>query len=112
MDDLIDGFDRLMRSPDDFCGPVNLGNPVEFTMLELAEEVIRLTGSRASTRFMPLPQDDPLRRKPDISLARNFLGWEPRVRLVDGLKRTIEYFRELRFAMGKDRSGIVFAVDE
>lgn len=107
VDDLIDGFDRLMRSPDDFCGPVNLGNPVEFTMLDLAEEVIRLTGSKASIRFMPLPEDDPLRRKPDIALAKNFLGWEPKVKLADGLEKTIEYFRELRFAMGKDRLGVM-----
>jgi UDP-glucuronate decarboxylase len=106
VDDLIDGFDRLMRSPDSFCGPVNLGNPAEFTMLELAQEVIRLTGSQASIKFMPLPQDDPLRRKPDITLAKNFLGWEPKVKLADGLEKTIAYFRELRLAMGKDRSGI------
>jgi UDP-glucuronate decarboxylase len=106
VDDLIDGFDRLMRSPDDFCGPVNLGNPVEFTMLELAQEVIRLTGSHAPIRFMPLPSDDPMRRKPDITLAKSFLGWEPKVKLSDGLERTIDYFRELRFTMGKDRSGV------
>jgi UDP-glucuronate decarboxylase len=98
VDDLIDGFDRLMRAPDDFCGPVNLGNPVEFTMLELAETVIRLTGSRSVIKFMPLPSDDPVRRKPDISLARNFLAWEPGIGLEEGLEKTIAYFRMLRFA--------------
>jgi UDP-glucuronate decarboxylase len=112
VDDLIDGFDRLMKSPDDFCGPVNLGNPVEFTMLGLAEEVIRLTGSKSTVKFMPLPGDDPLRRKPDIALARNFLGWEPKVPLAEGLQKTIDYFREFRFAMGRDRSGIVPAPPE
>jgi UDP-glucuronate decarboxylase len=96
VDDLIDGLDRLMRSPDDFCGPVNLGNPVEFTMLQLAEEIIRLTGSQALIRFMPIPSDDPMRRKPDIALAKSFLAWQPKVGLADGLERTIDYFRELR----------------
>lgn len=104
--DLIDGFDRLMHSPDDFCGPVNLGNPVECTMLELAERIIELTGSHAPIEFMPLPSDDPLRRKPDIGLARNFLGWEPKVGLAEGLEKTIDYFSELRLAMGNDQHGI------
>jgi UDP-glucuronate decarboxylase len=103
VDDLIDGFDRLMRSPDDFCGPVNLGNPMEYTMLELAESVIRLTGSCSAIVFMPLPSDDPVRRKPDISLAKNFLAWEPRINLKEGLEKTIDYFRMLRFAMGDAR---------
>ncbi len=106
VDDLIDGLHRLMQSPDDFCGPVNLGNPVEFTMLELAEKVIELTGSHAPIAFMPLPSDDPLRRKPDIALARNFLGWEPKIGLAEGLERTITYFRELRLEMGNDEYGI------
>jgi UDP-glucuronate decarboxylase len=103
VDDLIDGFDRLMRSPDDFCGPVNLGNPMEYTMLELAENVIRLTGSCSAIVFMPLPSDDPVRRKPDISLAKDFLAWEPRTSLKEGLEKTIDYFRMLRFAMGDAR---------
>jgi UDP-glucuronate decarboxylase len=109
VDDLIDGFDRLMRSPDDFCGPVNLGNPVEFTMLELAEKVIQMTGSRSTIKFMPLPSDDPVRRKPDISLARNFLAWEPRVGLEEGLEKTIEYFRMMCFAMGNTATAMPFA---
>jgi UDP-glucuronate decarboxylase len=109
VDDLIDGFDRLMRSPDDFCGPVNLGNPVEFTVQELAEEVIRLTGSKSIIKFMPIPSDDPMRRKPDISLAKSFLGWEPKVPLAEGLEKTIDYFRKLRLATGLDRSGIAAA---
>ena len=96
VDDLIDGLDRLMRSPNNFCGPVNLGNPVECTMLDLAQEIIALTGSRASIEFMPIPSDDPLRRQPDIALAKNYLGWEPRIDLSEGLEKTILYFRELR----------------
>ena len=74
VDDLIDGFGRLMRSPDDFCGPANLGNRVECTMLELAETILELTQSRSTIRFLPLPSDDPVRRRPDISLARDFLA--------------------------------------
>ena len=95
VDDLIDGLWRLMNSPDDFYGPVNLGTPREFTILELAETVVRLTGSRSRIVFAPLPSDDPLQRQPDITLARDRLGWEPKVRLEDGLERTIEYFRTL-----------------
>ena len=81
-----------MNSPDDFTGPVNLGNPGEFTMLELAEQVIELTGSKSKLVFEPLPADDPKQRKPDIALAKGKLGWEPTVPLRDGLKKTIEYF--------------------
>jgi UDP-glucuronate decarboxylase len=103
VDDLIDGLVRLMQTPDDFCGPVNLGNPVEFTMLDLAQEVIRLTGSRSPIEFKPIPCDDPVRRKPDISLALHYLSWEPKVALATGLQRTIAYFRELRLAMGQDQ---------
>jgi UDP-glucuronate decarboxylase len=106
VDDLIDGFDRLMQTPDDFCGPVNLGNPVEFTMLELAQLVMDLTGSQASINFLPLPSDDPTRRRPDISLAKNYLDWAPKVALTEGLEKTIRYFQELRLAMGKDISAI------
>jgi UDP-glucuronate decarboxylase len=95
VDDMIDGIVRMMESPADFPGPVNVGNPVEFTMLELAERVVRLTGSRSRLVFRPLPQDDPRQRQPDIRLARERLGWEPKVSLEDGLKETIAYFRRL-----------------
>jgi UDP-glucuronate decarboxylase len=91
--DLITALAALMNTPD-LQGPVNLGNPGEFTVQELAEKVLRLTGSRSRIALRPLPADDPVRRCPDISLARAKLGWEPRVGLEDGLKRTIEYFRE------------------
>jgi UDP-glucuronate decarboxylase len=90
--DLIDGFVRLMNSESTVTGPMNLGNPVEFTVLELAEEVLRLTGSKSSLIRKPLPSDDPKQRQPDISLARRTLGWEPNVQLRQGLLRTIEYF--------------------
>jgi len=93
VDDLIDGVDRLMSSPDDVCGPVNLGNPVESTMLELAEKIVALTGSSSPIVFRPLPGDDPARRCPDITLARSLLGWEPKVGIDEGLARTVEYFR-------------------
>ncbi|NOY52488.1 MAG: SDR family oxidoreductase [Deltaproteobacteria bacterium] len=94
VDDLIKGFLRLMESPDEFTGPVNLGNPVEFTILELAEKVIELTGSQSKIVYKPLPEDDPVRRQPDISLAKKHLGWEPGVTLEEGLQKTIPYFRE------------------
>jgi UDP-glucuronate decarboxylase len=93
VDDLVDGLIRLMATPDHEAGPINLGNPGEFTMLELAELVLRLTGSRSKIEFRPLPQDDPTRRRPDITRARVSLGWEPKVDLVDGLKDTIAWFR-------------------
>lgn len=92
VDDLVEVMIRLMESPPDFTGPVNIGNPFEFTMLELAEQVIRLTGSKSQLVFMPLPSDDPKQRQPNISLAKQALGWEPKVQLVDGLKETIAYF--------------------
>ncbi|WP_144732496.1 UDP-glucuronic acid decarboxylase family protein [Extensimonas perlucida] len=95
VDDLIDGMLRLMDSPADFTGPVNIGNPGEFTMLELAEQVLRLTGSTSKLEFMPLPQDDPKQRQPDITLAKSALDWQPKVRLEDGLKETIAYFQTL-----------------
>jgi UDP-glucuronate decarboxylase len=94
VDDLIDALIRLMASPDDFTGPVNLGNPVEFTMLDLARQVIALTGSRSQVTFVPLPSDDPLQRRPDITLARQSLQWEPRVQLAEGLRSTIAYFEK------------------
>ena len=92
-DDLVEGFMRLMNSDDGIVGPVNMGNPGEFTMIELAERVLRLTGSRSRLVFRPLPQDDPKQRQPDIGLARSLLGWEPAVALEQGLERTIAYFR-------------------
>ncbi len=92
VEDLIDGIVRLMDSGDDLAGPVNLGNPKEFTIRELAEHVVRLTGSTSKLRFLPLPQDDPRQRKPDISLAQDRLGWIPTILLEDGLRRTIGYF--------------------
>jgi UDP-glucuronate decarboxylase len=93
VDDLIDGLVRLMGAERSFTGPVNLGNPDEFTILELAEQVIRLTKSKSRIRFKPLPQDDPRQRQPDIALARKKLKWGPTVKLEDGLKETIRYFR-------------------
>ncbi len=92
VDDLIEGFVRLMDSPDDFTGPLNLGNPGEFTMIELAEAIRDLTGSRSPLVHQPLPQDDPRQRQPDIGLAKSVLGWEPKIPLRDGLKPTIAYF--------------------
>ena len=92
-DDLIDGLVRMMASPDDFVGPVNLGNPDEFTMLELAELVLELSGSPSKIAHRPLPADDPRQRQPVIDLARTQLGWQPTTALRDGLTRTIEYFR-------------------
>jgi UDP-glucuronate decarboxylase len=95
VDDLIEGMVRMMQGPDDFVGPVNLGNPGEFTILELAEKIIHLTVSRSRIIFQPLPQDDPLQRKPDISLAAEKLEWTPEVNLEEGLKRTIAYFKTI-----------------
>jgi UDP-glucuronate decarboxylase len=95
VDDMIDAFVRLMNAPDEVTGPVNLGNPGEFTILELAQKVIDLTGSRSELVFRPLPSDDPTQRCPDISLARDKLGWQPRVDLDDGLRKTIAYFDTL-----------------
>jgi len=93
VDDMVEGMIRMMNGPDDLIGPVNLGNPDEFSILELAERIIELTGSKSEIIFKPLPQDDPLQRKPDISLARKKLDWEPTIKLEDGLKRAIEYFK-------------------
>ena len=95
VDDLIEGFVRLMDSPDDVTGPVNLGNPVEFSIHELAERVITLTGSRSRIVFKPLPSDDPRQRQPNITLATEKLSWKPTITLEDGLKSTIEYFGKL-----------------
>lgn len=92
VDDLVEGMVRMMESREGFTGPVNLGNPGEFTMLELAEKVIRFTGSRSKIVHKPLPQDDPTRRKPVIDLAKKELGWAPKVPLDEGLEKTIQYF--------------------
>ena len=95
VDDLIEGLIRLMDSPDEVTGPVNIGNPAEFSMKELAALVLEQTGSASPVRQEPLPADDPRQRQPDIRRARNLLGWEPRVQLSQGLERTIDYFRTL-----------------
>lgn len=95
VDDLIEGMIRTMDTPDEFTGPINIGNPHEFTIRELAERVIALTGAPSSLIFKPLPSDDPRQRQPDISLARTVLDWTPRVQLDEGLQKTIAYFRRL-----------------
>ncbi len=94
VDDLIEGFIRLMASPSDTTGPINIGNPVESTIKELAETIIAMVGGKSKLIFNPLPQDDPKQRKPDITLARNKLGWEPKVKLHDGLSSTVDYFKK------------------
>src|SRR5947209_6777898 len=99
VDDLIDGLIALMQSPDDCIGPMNLGNPGEYTILEVAEMTLKLTGVRSKIVFKPLPQDDPTQRQPDITLAKRTLGWEPKVGLEEGLQRTVAYFTTLLHAM-------------
>lgn len=94
VDDLIEGMYRLMDSRPGFTGPVNIGNPGEFTMLELAEKVLQITGSKSKLKFLPLPQDDPMQRQPVIDLAKKELGWEPKVQLEEGLTKTIAYFKQ------------------
>ncbi len=96
VDDLLDGMIRLMNSREEFIGPVNIGNPGEFTILELAELVLKFTGSSSKIIYMPLPADDPTQRQPNISLAKSELGWEPKIPLEEGLKKTIEYFKSIR----------------
>ena len=93
--DLIDAFISIMNTSDDFTGPVNIGNPNEFTMIELAELVIELTGSKSKMIFEPLPSDDPIQRRPDITQASERLNWEPKIQLKDGLKKTIMYFKSI-----------------
>lgn len=105
VDDLIEGFVRLMDSPPEVTGPINLGNPGEFTMRELAEQIVELTGSSSELVYEPLPSDDPRQRCPDISRARDVLGWEPRTPLADGLRRTIDYFDDLLREGGVPSSG-------
>jgi UDP-glucuronate decarboxylase len=95
VDDMIDGLIRTMDTPDSFLGPVNLGNPVEFSIIDLAKTVIRMTNSPSKIIFNSLPQDDPTQRKPDISLAGEMLGWQPKIHLEDGLRKTIAYFRKV-----------------
>jgi UDP-glucuronate decarboxylase len=95
VDDLIDGIMRMMNGPDSFIGPVNIGNPGEFTMLDLAQQVLDLTGSKAKITHMPRPKDDPSQRRPDITLAKKHLGWEPKIPLKEGLSKTIEFFRTI-----------------
>jgi len=95
VDDLVEGFIRMMNGPDDFVGPVNLGNPDEFTIKQLAEQIVELTNSKSKLVCLPLPKDDPLQRQPNISLAKEKLDWEPKVKLREGLQKTIEYFDSL-----------------
>jgi UDP-glucuronate decarboxylase len=95
VDNMIDGLTKLMNTPDDFVGPVNLGNPKEFSILDLAEKVIKMTGSKSKIIFEPLPLDDPRQRQPDITLAKERLNWNPTISLDEGLKKTIEYFEYL-----------------
>jgi UDP-glucuronate decarboxylase len=95
VDDMIDGLVRLMNTPDDFTGPVNLGNPSEISILELAEKVFKITKSRSKIIFKPLPQDDPVRRCPNITRAKEKLGWKPKTNLEEGLKKTVEYFKKV-----------------
>ena len=92
VDDLLEAMVRMMNTPPDVAGPVNIGNPEEYTIKQLAEIIIELTGSKSEIIYKPLPEDDPVRRKPDISLAKSLLDWEPETRLIDGLIKTIEYF--------------------
>ena len=94
IDDMIEGLIRLMNTPDEIIGPINLGNPKETSILELAQKIIQLTGSNSKIVFKPLPQDDPRRRCPDITKAKLILNWEPKISLEEGLKRTIEYFKQ------------------
>ncbi|MCK1307298.1 MULTISPECIES: NAD-dependent epimerase/dehydratase family protein [unclassified Bradyrhizobium] len=102
VDDLIDGLVRLMNTCDDVVGPMNLGNPAEITMLELAGMIVDLTGSRSAIEFKPLPIDDPKQRRPNISLAQDSLGWLPSFSLRDGLRKTIAYFESLMIARGAE----------
>ena len=94
-DDLVEGFVRLMNSDESITGPINLGNPGEFTMLELADNILKLTNSSSELIYEPLPEDDPKQRRPDISLAKEQLNWSPKIDLNEGLKKTISYFENL-----------------
>jgi len=111
VDDLVDGLMRLMETPDEVTGPVNLGNPVEFTVRQLAEMVVDLVGSRSKIGYRPLPEDDPRQRCPDISLARNVLQWQPRVQLREGLTKTIDYFDRLLSADRENTQGLTRPIE-
>jgi len=100
VDDLVEGIIKMMNGREDFVGPVNIGNPVEFTILDLAKKIIKLTDSKSKIIYKPLPEDDPKRRKPNIELAKKELNWEPKVQLDKGLKNTINYFKRL---LGKEK---------
>jgi UDP-glucuronate decarboxylase len=95
VDDLTDGMIRMMNAPNDFIGPVNIGNPCEFSILELAEKIIKLSGSRSKIIFEPLPNDDPMQRQPDITMVKDRLGWEPKIDIEEGILKTIEYFKQI-----------------
>lgn len=95
VDDLVDGIIKMMNNKQDFTGPVNLGNPSERTVLDLAEKILELTGSNSKLEFLPLPGDDPVKRKPDISVAQRELGWKPKTDIIEGLKKTIDYFSNI-----------------
>jgi UDP-glucuronate decarboxylase len=103
VEDLVDGLIRLMDSGDDLTGPINLGNPAEFTIRQLAEKIIALTGSRSKIELRPLPTDDPRQRQPDISLARSVLKWAPKIEVDDGLKKTIAYFDAMLAELPEER---------
>jgi UDP-glucuronate decarboxylase len=95
VDDLVDGIIKMMSTPDEFIGPVNMGNPTEFTITQLAEKVIKLTGSKSKIVREALPEDDPMQRKPVIDIAKKNLGWEPKIQLEEGLIKTIDYFKSI-----------------
>jgi UDP-glucuronate decarboxylase len=102
VDEMVDGLIRLMGTPDEVTGPINLGNPREITIIELANLVIKMTRSRSKIVFEPLPENDPIRRQPDISKAKKLLGWEPKISLEEGLEKTISYFKDLMRTKGFD----------
>ena len=96
VDDIIEGLVRVMDTSDEITGPINMGNPEEWTILELAQKIIQLTGSKSKIVYLPLPKDDPMQRRPVIELAKRLLGWEPRIEIEEGLRRTIDYFKRIR----------------
>jgi len=103
VDDMIDGLVKLMNTPDDFTGPVNLGNPYEISIRELAEKILKITKSRSKIVYKTLPQDDPVRRCPDIALAKKRLSWQPKTNLEEGLKKTVEYFKRILSATTREK---------
>ena len=108
VDDLIDGITKMMKTDKGITGPVNLGNPYEFTLLELADKILRLTGAKSEVKFKPLPKDDPQKRKPDITLANELLNWNPKVDLDLGLVKTIEYFSKVLFTVKNEQKGLEY----